>query len=224
LPAPVTASTVVMRVIAPRGELAVYGAAAVNADGTSQQLFGRTKSKYRPLYQDSEVRVLENTDALPRALLVHIARVAPSVEASLGEMIHRPFEPRQEVILTPDTSAEVTAAVAGATGGSAGAASVVGYSANAVRIHTSSSSPALLLLTDTYFPGWRAFVDGHEQPVARGDLLFRVVPVPDGEHDVDMRFEPTSLRLGLAISIFALVVVLALLAFAGITRRRGRTT
>jgi uncharacterized membrane protein YfhO len=101
---------------------------------------------------------------------------------------------------------------------------VVAYSANQVRVHASSSGTALLLVTDTYYPGWRAFVDGHEQPLVRGDLLFRVVPIGPGEHEVELRFEPTSVRLGLAISCVALASVLGVLLLAGRPRVRGRTT
>jgi len=47
--------------------------------------------------------------------------------------------------------------------------------------------------------------------VLRGDVLFRVVPVPAGEHDIEFRFEPTSVRLGLLISLGALCVLVGAL-------------
>jgi hypothetical protein len=193
-----------------------------------QQLFGRTKSKYRELYADGEMRVYENTEALPRAFLVDQARLSPSVGASLGEMIHRPFEPRQEVILAADNGEDVLSQLTSITNTGApstpGTASVKSYSPNEVRVATNSPAAALLVLSDTYYPGWRALVDGREQPLVRGDLLFRVVPVPAGQHEVVFRFEPTSIRVGLAITVVALLVAAAGLALASRAHARRRTT
>jgi hypothetical protein len=222
---PVAASTLVIRAVLPTGELAILGGGVVDRQGSIQQLFGRSRSKYRPLYADGEMRVYENTAAMPRAFLVDHARIAPSIGASLAEMIHRPFDPRHEVVVAADTAPEVTARLGSVpSGGTPGTAEVVEHTANRVRVHTSSTGDALLVLTDTYYPGWRAEVDGVEQPLVRGDLLFRVVPVPGGEHDVELRFEPSSVRLGLLISLLALLLAVAGLAFAGRSWLRGRTT
>ncbi|HZU75518.1 MAG TPA: YfhO family protein, partial [Dehalococcoidia bacterium] len=84
----------------------------------------------------------------------------------------------------------------------------------------STNGPALLVLTDTYYPGWQAFVDGQPAPLLRGDVLFRVVPVPAGEHEVEFRFEPQSLRLGLLITACAAVLALGALVAAGLSLRR----
>jgi hypothetical protein len=60
--------------------------------------------------------------------------------------------------------------------------------------------------------------------VLRGDVLFRVIPVPAGEHDVEFRFEPASVRIGLLISLAAVLSVMAGLVLAGRSVRPGRTT
>jgi uncharacterized membrane protein YfhO len=101
---------------------------------------------------------------------------------------------------------------------------VTSYRADDVMIHTSSSADAWLVLSDTYYPGWTATVDGQSVMVLRGDVLFRTVAIPGGEHDVEFRFEPASVKIGLPISIGALVVLLGVLAVAGGWVRRGRTT
>jgi len=229
--APVAASTLVIRAVLPSGELGVYGGGVVDSSGAIQQLFGRSRAKYRPIYADGEMRVYENTEALPRAFLVHRARMAPSLGAALGEMVHRPFDPRQEVVLAADSAPEITSGLLSALPGSdaaadgaLGSAAIAEYSANHVRVHTSSPKDALLVLSDTYYPGWHASVDGVEQPLGRGDVLFRVVPVPSGEHDVDFRFEPASVRIGLLITAISLLCAAVALVIAGGWWRRGRTT
>jgi len=98
------------------------------------------------------------------------------------------------------------------------------YAAGTVKIHSSASADAWLVLSDTYYPGWVASVDGQPTSVLRGDLLFRVVPVPAGEHDVEFHFEPASVKLGLLISLVALLLVAGGLVLAGGWPRSGRTT
>ena len=205
--APVAATSLTVRATLPPGEFALFGGAAVGADGTTQQLFGRTKTKYRQVYVDNEIRVLEDTAAMPRAFLVPRARVAPSLGTALTEMIHQPFQPDQEVILADDATTQPPRVWSLSGAGRARAHHHV-----LRRGRTSGSTPrpsadAWLVLSDTYYPGWVATVDGQPAAVLRGDVLFRVVPVPAGEHDVEFRFEPASVKLGLLISLAALVLV-----------------
>jgi uncharacterized membrane protein YfhO len=103
---------------------------------------------------------------------------------------------------------------------------VTSYRANGVSVHTSASADAWLVLSDTYYPGWTATVDGRPASVLRGDVLFRVVAIPGGEHDVQFRFEPASIERGLPVSLGALVLVLLTVGYAvvGGRARRGRTT
>ena len=79
-----------------------------------------------------------------------------------------------------------------------------------VELRTITSAPALLVLRDTYYRGWRAAVDGVEVPIWRTDYLFRGVEVPAGEHTVRFEFRPLSFRIGLVISVLPWLVGLGL--------------
>jgi len=219
---PVSATTLTVRSVLPVGEFVLFGGAAIGSDGTADQLFGKTDAKYRAIYADDEIRVLEDTAAFPRAFLVPSARVAPSLGTALSEMVHQPFQPDAEVILADDTTTQAN--VQRTERGGHGTARVTEYAANSVRIHTSADGDAWLVLSDTYYPGWTATVDGQPVTVMRGDVLFRVVPVPAGKHDVEFHFEPTSVKLGAAISLLALILLIGGLSVAGRAVRRGRTT
>jgi hypothetical protein len=219
---PVEATRMTVRAVPPQGEFALYGGAVVSSDGAIQQLFGRSKTKYHQVYADGEIRVLENTAALSRAFLVPRARVAPSLGAALSVMVHQPFQPDQEVILANDATTQATPIVP--EPGGQGAATITTYSPGDVTVHTSASADAWLVLSDTYYPGWVASIDGQPAPVLRGDVLFRVVQVPVGEHDVELRFEPTSVKLGLLISLIVLALLASVFVLAGRRARRSRTT
>lgn len=206
---PVGATTLMLRTLIPQGEFVLYGGAIINSDGSTQQLFGRTKTRYREVFADDEMRVLENVSAQPRALVVPRARMASSVGAALSDMVHTRFAPDREVILADDGSGvRATYQAAMSDGGGDGTATITGYSAQQVEVRATASADAWLLLSDTFYPGWSATLDGQPTPVLRGDVLFRVVRIPAGTHTVVFTFTPTSTRAGLAISVAALLVVL----------------
>ncbi len=77
---------------------------------------------------------------------------------------------------------------------------------------TTTGAPGLLMLSEVYYPAWKAYVDGEPAPLYRADHLFRAVPVPAGEHTVELRYESRSLRVGTAISLLTVLALLALAA------------
>ena len=86
-----------------------------------------------------------------------------------------------------------------------------------VVVSASTGAPAWLVLTDTWFPGWRARLDGADVAVQRADHAFRAVALPPGRHEVEFAFTPRGLRPGVAISLAALAIVGVLL----LPRRRA---
>jgi uncharacterized membrane protein YfhO len=138
-------------------------------------------------------------------------------------MIHQPFHPDQEVVLADDSTTHSADAIEQG-GGGRGTARVTAYTPDALSVHTTTDGDAWLVLSDTYYPGWTATVDGQPTQVMRGDVLFRVVPIPGGEHDVVLRFAPASVTIGLLISLVCLVLVLGGLVLAGRSTQQRRTT
>ena len=78
------------------------------------------------------------------------------------------------------------------------------------------------MLTDSYFRGWKATVDGRDAPIERVDYLLRGVRVPAGTHRVEFRYAPSSFRVGWILSLLGLVALAALLAVGLRARRRER--
>jgi hypothetical protein len=65
-------------------------------------------------------------------------------------------------------------------------------------IHVSASGSGWVVLSDVWYPGWQAMVDGRSAPIARANYLFRAVPVPAGEHEVIFEYRPALGRAGSA--------------------------
>jgi uncharacterized membrane protein YfhO len=62
-------------------------------------------------------------------------------------------------------------------------------------------------LTDAYYPGWQASLNGRPVDILPVDILFRAVPVPAGEHTLVYEFKPRSVYLGAGISGLALLAL-----------------
>jgi len=154
-----------------------------------------------PLVYDGEALVYENRAALPRAFVATRWEAAAGPAAARARALSPDFDPR--------VSAVIEDASAGA-GGSGGVATIAEYRPTRVRLEVDLDGAGLVVLSDTFYPGWRASVDGRPAPIHRVNGVFRGVFVDGGRHEVMMRFLPSSQMWGLGVSAAALLVVAAL--------------
>jgi len=78
-----------------------------------------------------------------------------------------------------------------------------------VAITVDSATSGFLVLSDLFYPGWKAFVGEREVPIYRANYLFRAVWLPQGRHSVRFEYHPASFRYGLIVSAGTALVVLA---------------
>ena len=148
-----------------------------------------------------------NPNVLPRAFLVGNAEtVADAAEAAM-RLQDPQFDPAQQVVL------EHTTALPSFAMPQTSSVDIVSYEPERVRIHVDTDGPAWLLLTDTYYPGWQATINGEEAPIYAADLLFRAVAIPPGSSTVEFTYQPASWRWGVRISLAALSFWLVVLSF-----------
>ena len=79
---------------------------------------------------------------------------------------------------------------------------------NLLEIFTEGELPGILVLADSWYPGWKAYLDGNQTPIFPVDLAFRGIEVGAGNHQVIFEYKPYSLRIGLYITASALILVL----------------
>ena len=166
------------------------------------------------VYEDGRTKVLENRGALPRAWIVHGARRADGGDALklLESGTVRPLETALLETEPPklDPAADPLA----------DRASVTTYDADWMEIEAVADGAGLLVLGEVYYPAWRAYVDGEPAPIYRANGLFRAVPLPAGEHTVELRYESRTLRAGIIVSLITSAVLVALIVVAAARRRR----
>ena len=87
------------------------------------------------------------------------------------------------------------------------------------KLDVRARSYGFLLLNELSYPGWTAYLDGQRVRVWRANYLFRAVEIPPGDHVVEFRFEPDSLKLGLALSLPAISFLVAYAVYRSTTRK-----
>ncbi|MGH3148194.1 MAG: YfhO family protein [Rubrobacter sp.] len=164
----------------------------------------RLEREHRTVYEGHGVEVLENERALPRAWIVHSAREVNATKA-LTLLDSGAVDPAKTALLErqPPPLAEPEDPAGDQ-------ASVTSYEANTIKLQTSTGAKGLLVLSEVYYPAWKAYVDGEPVSLFTANQLLRAVPVPAGEHTVELRYESWTLRLGVAISLLTGVALAAL--------------
>jgi hypothetical protein len=99
---------------------------------------------------------------------------------------------------------------------------VTRYEPERLTVQTSSAAPGLLVLSEIYAGGWRATVDGEPAQIFPTNHALRGVPLPAGEHTVELRYEPVELRVGLIVSLLAYVVLAGVIVWSLRGRRQMR--
>ncbi len=76
-----------------------------------------------------------------------------------------------------------------------------------------------LVMSEINYPGWKAYVNGKEVSILTGHYIFRVLPLPKGNHGVLLKFDPDSFRMGLIISVGSILFFL-LFQFSVLVRKK----
>lgn len=137
-----------------------------------------------------------NQNYLPRAWAVHTAtEVAFDDRGAVAERLAAPgFDPAVEAVVEGRLPAAL------GRPGPDDKVAIQEYGLSEVVIRTRLAGPGVVVLSDIYYPGWVAYVDGVEQPLYPANLAMRAVFVAEGEHTVRLLYRPRSFRLGLALS------------------------
>jgi Bacterial membrane protein YfhO len=158
----------------------------------------------------------QNDDSLPRAYLVGDVVNASDREDALTVLSSDAFDPAQSVLL------ESALPNFRRTGNPSGSVEFLHYASNEAELTVQTLREAILVFSDSYYPGWVAKVDGHDTAIYRANITQRAVVVPAGEHRVLYQFKPTSVLVGFWVSLGALVVFLGcFLAQLVSTKRRA---
>lgn len=160
---------------------------------------------------DPGINIYLNLDALPRVQFVNQVIAVDSHEMAWEALQSAEFDPATTVILEDCGSPIVAEPLTGLS------IELIEYSLHSVAVAVNTDSPGYLVLSDAFYPGWRASVDGQPEPICRANYAFRAVPVPAGDHVIRFEFKPVSWMMGVVVSA---VTLLGLVIFAAVSRQR----
>ncbi len=199
---------------------------------------------YQQVY-DGEIRVYENTDALPRAFVVpekqDLSGFLKPDRSDLNsdlDLALRSLNPPEQVILDGQTNglgrdltpADVGAGLVPAPTNNNPSVEITAYTPNEIHLTVQQPQPGWLVLSDAYFPGWRAYASNQysgvssqneqseivnpkseiELTIHRADGAFRAVYLPAGQWQVRFKYAPRSVQLGLYVSFLSLATLIFL--------------
>jgi hypothetical protein len=174
--------------------------------------------------QAKQVITYRNPAALPRAFFVNEVSVARSADEVFRTLNSGLFDAGRMAIVEKVLPATITAP-------DSSSAAVTAYSSRSVSIRAFTTTPALLVVSEVYYPaGWKAYVDGQETEIFKTNFVLRSVVVPGGSHEVTFTFDPEVYSLGYTISRIAWgVAILCILiglwqvpAIRALVRREAR--
>jgi membrane protein YfhO len=189
------------------------------------------------------IALYENKNAMPRAFFARRTVESPTHEDAINEMRNPAFDPKTTAIIEmPDNKTRAQTTGAGEDNGekaraetqgpppatqssivsplSAEEAEIISDERNALLIETSRAEAATLVLSDNYYPGWAAYVDGQPVEVFRANCSMRAVKVPAGRHMILFEFAPAAFYASIYLSVAAAAIVAAGMFFGSLRRNQ----
>ena len=228
LPSTMSVERIEVRAVLPQGSLRLAGIGIYEREtNLVRSVLPTHREKYALAFESDTTLVFENRAAQPRAFLASRAVAVPPDDWSLVHLTDTPFDPRTTVLLerptaVPQDGGQVV--LQGAPFGPGERAEIVRYEPDLAVVRVRTNETRYLVLTDSYFPGWQAWIDGRPVEIERASYLFRTVAVPPGEHTVEWRYRPTSMLVCALITAAGLAVMVALATRGLAMQRTGHRT
>lgn len=166
--------------------------------------------RFRFMFSAGGTDVLENLKALPRVSVIPASglEIVANEKEQLTRVSDPSFDPERSVVVSQDPG------IAGGQTASSEAPSVVwkGKAADFLEMRITASQESIVVASQIYYPGWKATVDGETVPVIPANYALMAIPLSEGSHDVRFFYDPGSFKLGAAISLVS-VFVLVILTF-----------
>lgn len=163
------------------------------------------------LVHSGDVKIYKNLVALPRAFIVHQSRISADEASTIAQLRDVALNPAQQVILSDSASAVAITSHAPAVPDDS-PVQVLRFGAERIDLRATLKSPGYLVLTEAYYPGWEAEIDGRPAPIVCADAYFRAVALDTGKHTVTFQYRPGLVRWGLGVGAAGWVLWALLLA------------
>ncbi|MGC8880400.1 MAG: YfhO family protein, partial [Anaerolineae bacterium] len=160
-----------------------------------QELYAPSQIIYQETAGKDTTYVHRLESPAPRAWLVyHVEEVAD--EETLARLDDRALDPMQVALLPPGSAP----ALHPPADGQGGEVAIHARTPGSIALDVRTPVDGLLVVSEIYYPGWHAYLDGQPVDILPVNYILRGVVVPAGQHRVEVVFRPLSFMAGAAIS------------------------
>lgn len=162
-----------------------------------------------------------HTDRWPRIYAAPAAHVVTDETEALALVADEEFDPfAVAIVIVDDERPNLPSSPSGEL--VEATAEFLDYRLNSLSARVEADHPVMVVFSETYYPGWNAWVDGEPAVIWRTNYAFRGVIVDAGEHVIDMAYRPKSFTVGATISAITLVILVILTVAYYVVRMRSR--
>ena len=169
-------------------------------------------------------KLYKNHHSLPRAFLVKQFQVLKSEQEYARAFIELTFDPASTILLDKVPTRFLELKKKPAVPDLKSAVMVVDYENNKIALEVDTPDAAFLFMSESHYPGWKAYVDGREEEILRANYVFRALPVGPGSHQIELVFEPMSFKAGLTLSLLTILLLGGVLVMCTIRKRGTKDT
>ncbi|MBM4064058.1 MAG: hypothetical protein FJ266_00175 [Planctomycetes bacterium] len=165
----------------------------------------------KPVFHNSKYALFDNTQAIPRTFVAHEAKTIHGRDAIFKELASSEFNPLKCIILEEPSG--LTRNIGSENYQQEPSPTIIEYSPNRVTIKATLLDDGYLVLGDTFYPGWNAYVDGKQSKVLKTNYVMRSVFLGKGDHIIKFVYEPKSFTIGMVISLTSMVILIPVSIF-----------
>lgn|GEM_PF-2394379 len=166
--------------------------------------------KYTPVYKYQNISVFQNNTVLPRAFIVHNVVNVPNFDTAIKIMDNGRFN-LQKTAIVEELPTNLENLINTKEAFVQEQAQAKQFSSDSIQVKVSTQAPGLLILTDQYYPGWNAYVNGIQKPIFAVNGIFRGVFLEKGNYIIEFKYEPSSFTVGLILTTTSLLATTMLL-------------
>ncbi len=168
------------------------------------------------LLKENTIKLYRYRQPVQRAWLVNEPQVMDS-QTILSVLTKKDFQPFRTVLI--EGPLPKTGQPQGGPGGN-GKVEILSETNNRILLKAETERDCFLVLSDTYYPGWKVFVDGEEKEILRANYHFRAVPLEKGRHRIEFVYAPFSFKVGAALTLTGIGGIIAIATWRGIKSQR----
>jgi hypothetical protein len=167
------------------------------------------QGKKKDLLKENTIKLYKYQNALSRGFLVKDFNVVKDPKEILSAMSKKNFDPRKKVFLEEEPKWPVTVSHLYKDSRLAKHVEFISESNNRLKLLVRTKEKGFFVLSDTYFLGWKVFINGKEGKIYRANYNFRAIPLNAGEYEIQFFYNPIVFKIGIMISLLTLFGIVA---------------